>query len=147
MADIKIKKDHCPLILTHSLIGGKWKLKILWHILQGDNRFSELKKEIPGISEKVLYSNLKELEDARLLYREVIKEKKPSVIRYRLSEEGVEVRALIDAAHRFANRYAKSIYILKSKVLRNVSELCIVFLSVDKTYFFTHMLAKTNKSK
>ena len=83
MADIKIKKDHCPLILTHSLIGGKWKLKILWHILQGDNRFSELKKEIPGISEKVLYSNLKELEDARLLYREVIKEKKPSVIRYR----------------------------------------------------------------
>ena len=48
MADIKIKKDHCPLILTHSLIGGKWKLKILWHILQGDNRFSELKKEIPG---------------------------------------------------------------------------------------------------
>jgi len=50
---------------------------------------------------------LKELEDARLLYREVIKEKKPSVIRYRLSEEGVEVRALIDAAHRFANRYAK----------------------------------------
>ena len=49
MADIKIKKDHCPLILTHSLIGGKWKLKILWHILQGDNRFSELKKEIPGI--------------------------------------------------------------------------------------------------
>lgn len=107
MADIKIKKDHCPLILTHSLIGGKWKLKILWHILQGDNRFSELKKEIPGISEKVLYSNLKELEDARLLYREVIKEKKPSVIRYRLSEEGVEVRALIDAAHRFVNRYAK----------------------------------------
>ncbi len=65
MADIKIKKDHCPLILTHSLIGGKWKLKILWHILQGDNRFSELKKEIPGISEKVLYSNLKELEDAK----------------------------------------------------------------------------------
>ena len=56
----------------------------------GRNRFSELKKEIPGISEKVLYSNLKELEDARLLYREVIKEKKPSVIRYRLSEEGVE---------------------------------------------------------
>ncbi len=66
-----------------------------------------VKKEIPGISEKVLYSNLKELEDAKLLYREVIKEKKPSVIRYRLSEEGVEVRALIDAAHRFANRYAK----------------------------------------
>ena len=60
------------------------------------------------------------------LYREVIKEKKPSVIRYRLSEEGVEVRALIDAAHRFANRYAKSIH-TKSKVLRNVSELCIVF--------------------
>ena len=41
----------------------------------------------------------------------------------------------------------KSIYILKSKVLRNVSELCIVFLSVEKTYFFTHMLAKANESK
>ena len=66
-----------------------------------------VKKGNPGYLEKVLYSNLKELEDAKLLYREVIKEKKPSVIRYRLSEEGVEVRALIDAAHRFANRYAK----------------------------------------
>ena len=103
----KIQKGEFPYGHFFKMIGGKWKLKILWHILQGDNRFSELKKEIPGISEKVLYSNLKELEDARLLYREVIKEKKPSVIRYRLSEEGVEVRALIDAAHRFANRYAK----------------------------------------
>ena len=55
MADIKIKKDHCPLILTHSLIGGKWKLKILWHILQGDNRFSELKKGISRVFRKKCY--------------------------------------------------------------------------------------------
>ena len=48
MADIKIKKDHCPLILTHSLIGGKWKLKILWHILQGDNLIFGVKKGNPG---------------------------------------------------------------------------------------------------
>ena len=53
MADIKIKKDHCPLILTHSLIGGNGKMKTLWHIPQGDNRFSELKKELSGMSEQM----------------------------------------------------------------------------------------------
>lgn len=59
----KIKKEYeCSLLLTHDLIGGKWKLRILWHIIQGDNRFSLLAKAIPDITQKVLASQIKELE-------------------------------------------------------------------------------------
>lgn len=39
------KEYKCALVFTHDLIGGKWKLRILWHIIHGDNRFSMLKKD------------------------------------------------------------------------------------------------------
>lgn len=58
----KIKKKYpCALILTHDLIGGKWKLRILWHIIHGENRFSLLMRAIPDISQKVLVSQLRGL--------------------------------------------------------------------------------------
>ena len=62
MSKIKIKYT-CALVLANDLIGGKWKLRILWHIAHGDNRFSLLTKAIPDISQKVLTVQLKELEE------------------------------------------------------------------------------------
>lgn len=66
-----------------------------------------VKKGNPGYLGKSVIFEFERTGGCEAFIQEVIKEKKPSVIRYRLSEEGVEVRALIDAAHRFANRYAK----------------------------------------
>ena len=54
-------------------------MRILWHIIHGENRFSELKKALSGISEKVLYTSLRELEEAEILVREVEQEQKPSL--------------------------------------------------------------------
>ena len=52
---VKNKKEYsCALLLANDLIGGKWKLRILWHISHGDNRFSLLTKAIPDISQKCL---------------------------------------------------------------------------------------------
>ena len=51
-------------------------MRILWHIIHGENRFSELKKALSGISEKVLYTSLRELEEAEILVREVEQEQK-----------------------------------------------------------------------
>lgn len=56
----KIKDEYfCALLLTMDLLGGKWKLRILWHIINGDNRFSLLRKSIPDITNKMLITQLK----------------------------------------------------------------------------------------
>ena len=55
----------CPVATTVHLIGNKWKLLIIRNLLHGPQRFSELKRGIPGISQKVLTDNLRALEGGR----------------------------------------------------------------------------------
>lgn len=118
--------------LYTSYTGRKWKMRILWHIIHGENRFSELEKALSGISEKVLYTSLRELEEAEILVREVEQEQKPSIIRYYLAEEYAEVKEMIRAAHSFAEKYVRKNEIRqcgdlqKSKVLQEKEKLCIV---------------------
>lgn len=98
----------CPLIFIHRFLGGKWKMRILWHILHGENRFSELKKALPGISEKVLYTSLKELESANILIKKVEKEQKPSIVRYYLTEEYSGIKDMLISAHCVSEKYIKN---------------------------------------
>ncbi|MBZ4684072.1 MAG: hypothetical protein PWP46_2218 [Fusobacteriaceae bacterium] len=66
----KLKSNYkCSLDLTFDLLGGKWKLRILWHIIHGDNRFSLLLKAIPEITEKMLTTQLRELEKHNLIIK------------------------------------------------------------------------------
>lgn len=131
MSDIR-RTCSCPLIFTHHMLGGKWKMRILWHIMHGENRFSELKKAMPEISEKVLYTSLRELEMSGILEKEVEKKEKPSIIRYYLSEEYAEIKVMLGAAHSFAEKYARKNGIRhcgdlqKSKVLQKKERACIV---------------------
>lgn len=121
----EIKTPHsCPLVFVHRFLGGKWKMRILWHIIHGENRFSELKKALPDISEKVLFTSLRELEAAGILRKEIEREQKPSIIRYHLTEEYREVKEMLIAAHRFSEKYMSKHGLhaqedlQKSKVLR-----------------------------
>jgi|GEM_PF-2732784 len=58
----KLKDEYsCSLLLTIDLIGGKWKMRLLWHIMYGDNRYSLLRRAIPEITEKMLNTQLREL--------------------------------------------------------------------------------------
>ena len=105
----KIKKEYdCALILTHDLIGGKWKLRILWHIMHGDNRFSVLERSISGITPKVLSMQLKELEASGILKREVITEGPPKVVMYYITEAFQTLIPVIEAIYAFSNGYANS---------------------------------------
>ena len=61
----------CPLAAAMALIGGRWKLLILWYVGHGLVRFGDLRRTIPGISEKMLYQQLRELERTGLLVRVV----------------------------------------------------------------------------
>ena len=106
----KIRETYkCSLELTHNIIGGKWKLKILWHIINGDNRFSTLKKVIPNITEKVLYTNLRELEEHGIIYKESRQENnKITSVFYYLNDEYAELEEIIYLICNFSRKYAGS---------------------------------------
>ena len=84
----------CPVATTVSLIGNKWKLLILRNLLAKPNRFTELRKTIPGISQKVLTDNLRSMEGDELIVRTVFPEVPPHV-EYKLSELGETMRPII----------------------------------------------------
>lgn len=64
---------------TLKVIGGKWKLLILWHLKDGGKRFSELKRLIPEITEKMLIQQLRELEKDAIVNRNVQSDVPPKV--------------------------------------------------------------------
>lgn len=104
----KLKDNYmCSLLLAHDLIGGKWKMRILWHIIQGHNRFSLLEKGIPDITQKVLTSQLRELEQTGILQKQIIKDTPPKIITYDINDEYHELIPLVNSYCDFSLHYAK----------------------------------------
>lgn len=103
----KIKAEYsCALLLAMDLVGGKWKLRILWHIVHGDNRYSLLQKGIPDITEKMLTTQLHEMEASGLILREVISEK-PLHVQYELSKEYAELKVIVNELCGLGKAYGK----------------------------------------
>ena len=69
----------CPVETTLTLIGDKWKVLILRDLLPGKKRFSELKRSVGGVSQKVLTAQLRDMEQNGLLTRTVYPEVPPRV--------------------------------------------------------------------
>lgn len=92
----KEELPECPVATTVQLIGNKWKLLIIRNLLRAPQRFTEMRKSIPGISQKVLTDNLRALEADGLVEREVFAEVPPRVV-YSMSELGNSLRPVIDA--------------------------------------------------
>lgn len=61
----------CPVVTTQNLIGGKWKILILYHLGQGTKRFNELQRALPRIAQATLTQQVRELERDGLVHREV----------------------------------------------------------------------------
>ena len=101
-----LKKDlpACPVELTLLLISNKWKVLIIRDLLDGTKRFSELKKSINNISQKVLTSNLREMEENDLLTRKVYPEVPPRV-EYTLTDIGYSLKTLLDDMDRWGTWY------------------------------------------
>ena len=87
---------HCALDLTMHYIGGKWKTIVLWYLRNDKKRFSELKKQIPDITEKMLSLQLKSLEEDGIVKRSVYAEVPPRV-EYELTEFGRTLIPVIEA--------------------------------------------------
>ena len=88
-----MRKDmpDCPIEMTLTLISNRWKVLILWDLLDGVKRFGELKKLLGGVSQKVLTANLRQMEEAGLLTRTAYAEVPPRV-EYALTETGRSLR-------------------------------------------------------
>lgn len=71
---------NCPVEATLSLIGGKYKPLILWHLIDQPLHYMELQRLIPNATPKMLSQQLHDLEDCGMIHREVIPEKPPKTI-------------------------------------------------------------------
>ena len=94
----------CPVETTFELMGDKWKVRIIRDLLTGTKRFGELKKSVKGISQKVLTTNLRSLEDDGILMRKVYKEVPPRV-EYTLTDVGYSLMPVLNAMAGWATDY------------------------------------------
>ena len=94
----------CPVATTVRLIGSKWKLLIIRNLLQRPWRFNELKKNLEGISQKVLTDSLRSMEADGIVTRTVYPEVPPRV-EYALSELVESMRPVMDAMEKWGINY------------------------------------------
>jgi len=105
MARTLDKEFHCEKELTLALISGKWKMLILWYLgKEGTKRFNELKDSIPGVTQKILTSKLRDLENDHLVHREVYPESPPKV-EYSLTKKGRSLLPILEAMHLWGAGY------------------------------------------
>lgn len=97
----------CPVATTVQLIGSKWKLLIMRNLLQRSWRFNELKKNLEGISQKVLTDSLRSMEEDGIITRTVYPEVPPRV-EYALSDLGESMRPIMDAMEAWGKSYKES---------------------------------------
>ncbi len=104
-----IKKEElpdCPVATTVQLIGNKWKLLILRNLMARPWRFNELRKDLDGISQKVLTESLRSMESDGIIVRTVYAEVPPRV-EYSLSPLGETLRPILDAMQAWGSEYKK----------------------------------------
>ncbi|QQP87184.1 winged helix-turn-helix transcriptional regulator [Entomomonas asaccharolytica] len=96
--------DHTPLAATINLIGGKYKSLILWKLTNGLLRFSELRREIPCATPKMLTQQLRELETDGLINRKVYPVVPPKV-EYSLTTLGKSLKPVLDTMYIWGTDY------------------------------------------
>ncbi|MFB9238773.1 winged helix-turn-helix transcriptional regulator [Plantactinospora siamensis] len=92
------ERYRCPVELTVDLLGGKWRTVILAYLKEGMHRYGELRRRIPGVSEKVLTQRLRELEAAGLVVR-TDHGAVPPHVEYRLTDDGRSLAPVLQALY------------------------------------------------
>lgn len=97
--------EGCPVEATLDVIGGKWKGVLLYHLLGNVIRFGQLRKLVPDVTQRVLTKQLRELEIAGIVHREVYPEVPPKV-EYSLTPLGETLAPIIRAMKNWGEKYA-----------------------------------------
>lgn len=96
----------CPIETTLKMLGCKWKVLIIRELLTGTKRFCELKRAVTGITQKVLTSKLREMEELGLLEREVYPQIPPKV-EYTLTDIGYSLRPVLESLKCWGKDYKR----------------------------------------
>lgn len=88
----------CPVEATIAAIGGRWKVLVIHHLLEGTHRFGELTRLLKGVSARTLTKQLRELEDSGIINRYVHQQIPPKV-EYSLTELGRNLKPVLYAMH------------------------------------------------
>jgi len=99
-------KDHfgCPVKATSNVMSGKWKVLIVWYLSFGSRRFAQLRDLLPGVSEKVLTSQLRQLEKDGIIHRKATATVPPRVD-YRLSRAGEDLIPVMQSMCKWAGKH------------------------------------------
>jgi len=97
-------KQACPVEFTLDVIGGKWKGILLYHLMEGTKRFNEFRRISPGITQRMLTLQLRELEEDGVVHREVYHQVPPKV-EYSLTEFGKTLIPIIKLMKEWGEEY------------------------------------------
>ncbi|WP_235550448.1 winged helix-turn-helix transcriptional regulator [Paenibacillus sp. Soil750] len=103
----KYRSPDCGLTKIQQMLGGKWKLLLLWYLSEEPRRFGEIRRCFPEITEAMLTKQLRELEQDKLIYREVFKVVPPRV-EYSLTDLGSKFFPIIEAMHDWGEENLKN---------------------------------------
>jgi DNA-binding HxlR family transcriptional regulator len=99
-----IHDENCPVGVVLRILGGKWKLSILCALLDGTKRFSELRRLNPGITQRMLTNQLRELEADLVVTRKIYAEVPPKV-EYSLTEVGKKLQPILQQLEQWGRIY------------------------------------------
>src|SRR6185312_12720611 len=97
---MRARQSKCPAEFTLAMIGGRWKIPLIFHLLAGAKRFSELFRALPGVTQKMLTQQLREMERNGLVERKVYAQVPPKV-EYELTPLGKSLKPVVDAMCRW----------------------------------------------
>jgi DNA-binding HxlR family transcriptional regulator len=100
------EQHHCPAETTLHVIGGRWKIPILFFLCTGTKRFGELRTSLSGVSPKVLTEHLRQMETDGLISRTIHAEVPPRV-EYALTPRGRSLQPVVDAMVKWGKAHAK----------------------------------------
>lgn len=106
MYKVNGKEYKCSIKIVQDIFNDKWKLGIIWHLMDGEKRYKELNEEITNVTQKTLTVKLRELEEYNLIKREVFAEIPPKVV-YSLSTIGEKLRPIMREMFDWGIEYVK----------------------------------------
>jgi len=102
--NFKGKKFNNSVELSLDIIGGKWKMPIIWRLKDGEKRYGEIRRSLPKVTHKMLTQQLRELEQDEIIIRKVYPEVPPKV-EYSLTLLGESVIPVIDLLREWGEQY------------------------------------------